>query len=255
MTNIHDDEYYNVVADSMHELRYFNQRLKNLSEELSKGVNTNKIGYNTPFSFSGQHADNIRGLAESILSLSQMFTTRLDFIEVELNPCILEAMPVENVNIYGKFDKSRRMLNSLTRNKKVKIKLDCDHKLKLVQAYSIVDILPYLLLDNAVKYTPERGEVDVSIVEYKENIEVTIESFGPYVGSDELSKITEKHFRGRNAKLLDTAVGKGLGLYYCKFICDIHGYGLSFESEKWNLEVGGLPHSTFTVKLSIPLEP
>ncbi|WP_305816286.1 sensor histidine kinase [Photobacterium leiognathi] len=246
-------KYENLVLDAMHELRFFNQRLKNLSEQASKIVKPEKVDQNIPISLNHQVADQLRTVTEGILSLSQLFTTRLDFIEVELNPNAIEQMDVDTVNLYGKFDKARRMLNSLSREKKVKVSLEGDKEVRRVfEAYTIIDILPYLLLDNAVKYSPENMTVDVEFTYFDNITEVKVSSFGPTVLKDELDKLTSKHYRGENAQMMETCVGRGLGLYFVSYICDLHGINFEIKSGEETMRLDGIPHSIFEVTLSVP---
>jgi K+-sensing histidine kinase KdpD len=250
---LQDDEHNSLVLDSMHELRYFNQRLKNLTEQLTIKLDIKNIGTDKPLTMKAAQADEVRLISENILNLSQLFTTRLDFIDVELNPSVIEQLDIGDVSIYAKFDKARRMLNSLARTKKVKINILGDTKVKrLFNAYSIIDILPYLILDNAVKYCPQKTEVDIEFIFYDGCIEVSVSSMGPFVPSHELSQIKNKNYRGSNALLLDNVVGRGLGLYYVNYICDLHDIKISFSSDKYTFEMGGVPFSCFTTTLKIP---
>lgn len=246
-------KYESLVLDAMHELRYFNQRLKNLSEQASKIVRPERVDQNMSISLNSQVADQLRTVTEGILSLSQLFTTRLDFIEVELNPNAIEQMDVDTINLFGKFDKARRMLNSLSREKKVKVVLEGDKDVRRTfEAYTIIDILPYLLLDNAVKYSPENMTVDVVFTYFDNITEVKISSFGPTVHKDELANLTKKHYRGENAQMMETCVGRGLGLYFVSYICELHGFKLEITSDKEAMRLDNIPHSNFDVTLSVP---
>lgn len=248
-------EYSQVVLESMHELRYFNQRLKTLSEQLTKQLNIGLIGENKPINIHAQSADHVRVVAEGILNISQLFTTRLDFIECELNPNAVEQLDIVEVNLYGKFDKAKKMINSIARNKRVKVNIKTDiEKMSLFRSYSIIDILPYLLLDNAIKYSPQDQSVSVEFIGYKDSIEIIVESFGPFVGSDELPSITDKYFRGSNAICVKNVHGKGIGLYFVKYICELHSIGLKFSSDKYSIKIDDVPYSTFTAKLSVPIK-
>lgn len=248
-------DYNELVLESMHELRYFNQQLKNLTEQLCIDLHASKIGQNTKIEMKIEQSDKVRGLAESIANLSQLFTTRIDFIDVELNPCAIEHLPIQQVNIYGKFDKAKKMLHSLSRKKKVKLEIKSDTKdRRVIEAYSIIDILPYLLLDNAVKYAPERSNVEIQFTYYEDCVNIVICSEGPFVGADEIKKLSEKHYRGRNALKKNDCVGRGLGLYFVGYIAELHDIKISYESEKYSYELDEIPYSNFKVSLSVPLE-
>lgn len=245
--------YDEVVSESMHELRYFNQRLKNLSEQLSKEIKVDEIGNGTPLNTNATHADQLRTISEGILSLSQLFTTRLHFIDIELNPEIIQELPIGPVNIFGKFDKARRMLNSQARGKKVKIKFSKPEQVfNDFDAYPLIDILPYLILDNAIKYSPDKNEVGIEFEAYKGLLEVRIESIGPYVGSEEIDNLTKKGYRGKGAESL-SVTGSGLGLHFVKYICNLHNIDLTISSKDSFCEFHGVPHGVFSIKLEIPM--
>ena len=247
------NDYNKIVLDSMHELRYFNQRLKNLAESMTKQLNIHQFGQGKPLNVNADNADQIRVMAEGMLDLSQLFRTRLDFIDVELNPDAIGQMEIGSISIYGKFDKARKMLNSAARGRKVKIVIVTEEVIKReIEAYSIIDIMPYMLLDNAVKYSPERNEVNVEFQYYESCTEIKIESFGPWVSDEEIPKIIDKHYRGENALKSEKVVGRGLGLYFVKYICDLHDITIRFSSDTPSVKVGGVPYSIFTVTLSIP---
>ena len=246
-------EYNDLVLESMHELRYFNQRLKNLSEQLTKSLGIDKINQEKPISIKAAQADQLRVVAEGILNLSQLFTTRLDFIDVELNPNAIEHLSIHQVNVYGKFDKARKMLNALSREKKVKVNIEADfNQRRVIDAYSIIDILPYLLLDNAIKYSPEGAGVDVEFTYYDCSTCVEISSMGPFVPAGEMGSLTDKHFRGENAKQVENIVGRGIGLYFVKYISDLHDIELTFKSDRYSFKIDNIPYSNFTVTLNIP---
>ncbi len=93
------------------------------------------------------------------------------------------------------------------------------------------------LLTNAVKFTPEGGEISVSLKKEDGGAVVRIKDNGIGIPEEEREKIFEKFYRA-SAKV----EGNGLGLAICKRILEICGGSVSVESE-----VG--KGSTFTVRL------
>ncbi|MEI7180398.1 ATP-binding protein [Pectobacterium carotovorum] len=247
-------EYNQIISDAMHELRYFNQRLKNLIEQISKKLSADKIGKNEPINLHYQAADELRLLTEGILEISMLFTSRLDFIDCELNPEAINQLPISEFSMYGKFDKARRVLNAVSREKKVKVKINHDSnfkfKARVIKARSIIDILPYLILDNSIKYSPSEGEVNINYIEYPESANITIESIGPFIHKDEIDHITKKGYRSKNAIKLKNITGKGLGLYFAKYICDINNIKINIKSDSLNYHSDNVEMGKFNVELS-----
>jgi signal transduction histidine kinase len=83
------------------------------------------------------------------------------------------------------------------------------------------------LLDNAVKYTPSGGRIEVETRIEAGTSVVRVRDTGPGIGPDELPHVWEKLFRGRSAK---GQRGFGLGLSLVRGIVAAHGGTVSAES-------------------------
>jgi signal transduction histidine kinase len=95
------------------------------------------------------------------------------------------------------------------------------------------------LIDNAVKYTPRGGGVEVEIGRDGAAALLTVRDTGPGIPADELPRIWDRLFRGDSSR---TERGLGLGLSLVKAIVEAHGGQVSVESQ-----IGG--GSVFTVSL------
>lgn len=90
------------------------------------------------------------------------------------------------------------------------------------------------LLENAVKYTPPNGQVDVSLEETEGQPVLTVEDSGPGIAPENRQRVFDRFFRAS-----DTAqeTGSGLGLAIVKAIAERHGATLTLgHSER----LGGL---------------
>ncbi len=75
------------------------------------------------------------------------------------------------------------------------------------------------LVDNAIRYTPDGGEVDVG-VERRNGLPVlVVRDTGPGIPASERAQVFERFARGRDAE----APGSGLGLAIVRRIADRHG--------------------------------
>jgi heavy metal sensor kinase len=96
------------------------------------------------------------------------------------------------------------------------------------------------LLDNAIKYTPSGGKVDVTILAgSSEEASVSIQDTGIGIADDELPHIFDRFYRGDRSR---STSGVGLGLSLSRAIAHAHGGDIHVSSE-----VGG--GSTFVVTL------
>lgn len=90
------------------------------------------------------------------------------------------------------------------------------------------------LIDNAVKYTPEGGIVDVAVAAGPGGPVVTISDTGPGIDPAKLPRVFDRFFRAAAS-----VEGSGLGLAICKAIADRHGLAvtLSNRSDRTGLRV------------------
>jgi two-component system, OmpR family, heavy metal sensor histidine kinase CusS len=82
------------------------------------------------------------------------------------------------------------------------------------------------LLDNALKYTPSGGRVEVSLTEVPESklAELRVRDTGVGIAKDDLPRVFDRFFRvDRSRRRGDTPEGTGLGLSICKAVVEAHG--------------------------------
>jgi signal transduction histidine kinase len=83
------------------------------------------------------------------------------------------------------------------------------------------------LLDNAIKYTPGGGRVDISVAGENGRAVLRVRDTGVGIPAAELPRIWERLFRGDQSR---TERGLGLGLSLVKAIVEAHGGTISVES-------------------------
>jgi signal transduction histidine kinase len=86
------------------------------------------------------------------------------------------------------------------------------------------------LIFNAVKYTPEGGQVKVKAFENSEHIIVSVKDTGIGIPEEELPRIFDEFYRASNARICEKD-GTGLGLSIAKQIVELHGGQIRAESQ------------------------
>jgi len=104
----------------------------------------------------------------------------------------------------------------------------------------IVQVI-YNLINNAIKYTQEKGQIRINFNENKDQVIFSITDNGFGIPNEELPFIFERFYRADKSRNRDTG-GSGIGLAIVKSIIQAHQGEIEAIS---TLDVG----STFTVKL------
>ncbi|MFY8119306.1 MAG: ATP-binding protein [Roseateles sp.] len=91
------------------------------------------------------------------------------------------------------------------------------------------------LLDNAIKYSPEGGKVDVLLLDEGARARLRIEDSGPGIAPEERERVFDRFYRSAAAQT--QAGGSGLGLAIVKTIAERHAAHLQLERSE---ALGGL---------------
>ena len=100
------------------------------------------------------------------------------------------------------------------------------------------------LFDNAVKYTPQFGNIDISVFVEAGTAVIVLKDSGIGISAEALPHIFERFYRADKVRS-STSQGTGLGLYIVRAICSAHGGVINVES------IEG--HGT-KVEIELPLE-
>ena len=99
------------------------------------------------------------------------------------------------------------------------------------------------LLDNALRYTPEGGNVDIGVYRQDGAAILQIEDSGPGIESSDMDRIFEPFFRGAREEV----EGTGLGLSIVKRVVDGLGGSIALEN------ITGIGRSGLRVTVKLPL--
>ena len=95
---------------------------------------------------------------------------------------------------------------------------------------ALLERLARNLLENAIRYTPPGGSVEVVFEVLADSVKVTVLDSGVGIPSAELGKVSRSFFRGSNAKA--ASKGSGIGLAVCSSIAKLHGAELQILSRE-----------------------
>jgi two-component system sensor histidine kinase BaeS len=133
----------------------------------------------------------------------------------------------------------------LASQKNVEIQLDMasDMPMLKIDPVRMTQVLTNVL-DNALRHTPEDGQIKLSARTVQDGIELSIQDSGSGVEDEDANRIFERFYRTDSARHRDRG-GSGLGLAIAKSIVQAHNGQIWAESA---------PGQGLTVKIKLPIQ-
>jgi signal transduction histidine kinase len=181
----------------------------------------------------------LRMIYDSSVRLTQWVDDALSFKKWETEITEVDVRPLIQQVIH--------LQKESAKEKKIEIDFEASPSLPLIQCHEqLIFRVMENLLNNALKYTPEGGKVNITLTNHVQCedegiIEISVKDTGIGIPKEDTKKIFEPFYRGNNAP---KEIGSGLGLAFVKQAVDLHGGRILVQSE---IEKG----SAFSIMLPI----
>ncbi len=178
----------------------------------------------------------------SMLSESLRLTNLVeDLLDLERMESGVVAFSAADVNMHEVLLHAEDATALIAKSKNIGVSIELDKKAALIRGdANLLKQLFRNLLDNAMVYSDPGAEVKVKGTGDRDSVTVTIADTGWGIKKEELSRVSERFFRGSNSS---KTTGTGLGLPLCREIAALHGGSLHIKSSKGK-------GTTVTVKLA-----
>jgi two-component system sensor histidine kinase NblS len=163
-------------------------------------------------------ADRLMNLVNEVLELS-----KLEEADKELEMVAQDVRPAAEYTI--------RALKMMAKDKGIELKFSCDDPVPLVNMNrESIERAIINLINNAIKYTPNGGQVEVSVLMTAEReVQVSVKDNGIGIPEECIESIFDRFYRVE--KKVHTIKGTGLGLTIVKNIIEKHGGRVGVESD------------------------
>ncbi len=221
--NALDEKRRNFVSDVSHELKTPMAGIKLLCDSLVEAENPDMETVREFLNDMSEEIDRLTRLINRLLTLSRLDAgTGVSMSEVDITALCAGVV---------------RGLNKIAYEKDITLSFDEESEQCMITAdYDKIYESVYNLVDNAIKYTQDSGEVHVRVMKESSQCVIEIEDNGPGIPDSEKLNIFERFYRLDDSRARDTG-GTGLGLAISKEAILLHNgtIGVSDASEQGSI--------------------
>jgi two-component system, OmpR family, phosphate regulon sensor histidine kinase PhoR len=221
------------VANVSHELRTPLSILRGYIETLLDSPKMPREELTRILRVMERHSNRLEQLVEDLLSLARLESGNPD-------------LQVGDVDLSSFFREMIRDWEKKLTSKHLNIMLDVPPEFLPIRVdRTRLQEALYNLLDNAVKYSREGGEIRLSARQRDGEIELTVSDDGIGIAREDLPRIFERFYRADKARSPDKVRGTGLGLAIVKHVVQLHGGRVEADSE---------PGKGTTIRVLLPMK-
>ena len=207
------------VANVSHELRTPLSILHGYIETLLDSPEISREEFSRILGIMERHSKRLDLLAEDLLTLAQLESANPD----------LQLGKVDLSRFFGEIirDWEKKLANkhlNMIADVAPELPSICADRARLQEAL-------YNLLDNAVKYSCEHGEIRLQARQRDEQVVLSVGDNGIGISKEDLPRVFERFYRVDKARTAENIRGTGLGLAIVKHIAQLHGGHVEAESE------------------------
>jgi len=206
------------VANVSHEIRTPLTAIKGFVETLQIGAKDNPDEAVRFLSIIEKHVNRLEAIINDLLQLSRIEKENEEN-QIQLRKIHLKSVAASAIKI----------CRAKAQAKQIEIQLKCDDSLEALIEPVLFEQALVNLIDNAIKYSSEKGVIQINISKIDSNISFMIKDNGLGISKKHLPRLFERFYRVDKARSREQG-GTGLGLAIVKHIIKAHGGHISVNS-------------------------
>ncbi len=228
------DQMRRFTADASHELRTPLTAMRSVGEVGLRG-RRDEAAYREIIGSMLEEVDRLANLVDRLLTLSRADTGGA-------------KLAVDIVDLSELAEEIAEQLEVLAEEKQQSIQVRCGTAARWEGDRMVLRQALLNLVDNAIKYSPSGGQIEISVSETSGGAVIDVTDTGPGIPAELQSRIFDRFYRVDKARSRENG-GTGLGLSIAKWAVEVNGGHLSLESANG---IGSrfritLPHSSVHV--------
>jgi two-component system, OmpR family, phosphate regulon sensor histidine kinase PhoR len=206
------------VANVSHELKTPVTSIKGFAETLEDGALDDPVAARRFVRIIAGQADRLNSIIEDLLALSTL--------EQSQDSPLLQIEEADLCDVVGV---ALDVCGPKAEAKHIRLRETCPLSLLAPVSPPLLEQAVVNLIDNAVKFSPEGGTIDVILEATSDELVISVIDKGLGVAREHLPRLFERFYRVDSARSRNLG-GTGLGLAIVKHIAQIHGGRVSVDS-------------------------
>lgn len=206
------------VGDASHELRTPLSVLLSSLDAIEMTIDTKKE------EFAGKLLSNMRKEVKRMTSLVS------DLLTLARSDSNIIERRTETFDFLPHAEKAIESVQSLSESKQISLHLEAPDSLIVTGDPQRLSQLLYILLDNAIKYTPNEGEVWLLLSREGQELCIRVKDTGIGIKKEDYHLVFERFYRADKSRSRQMG-GHGLGLSIAKWIVETHEGTINISSE------------------------
>ncbi len=223
------DDQRHFTADASHELRTPLAAIKTEIEVAMK---------------SDDHAEHVRVLSSNLEEVNRLEKLSTSLLHLARHEDEQHPMPMGLTEMTVVVDEALMRVEPVAKKKHITIEHGGVMGIVNGNQSSLSDLL-VILLDNAIKYSPEKSVVSVQTVRAGKQLKLSVVDHGAGIASTDLPHVFNRFYRTDASRTKNKANGFGLGLAIAKQIVERHSGSIDIDSmvDEGTTVTVSLPHA------------
>jgi two-component system phosphate regulon sensor histidine kinase PhoR len=206
------------VSNVSHEIKTPITAIKGFIETLRDGAVNNPDDAARFLGIIERHVDRLTAIIDDLLNLSKIEQ------ESEKEGILLVESRMRDI-----LQNARQVCHVAIADKKIKMDTSCADSIIASVDPTLLEQAIVNLLDNAVKYSDDRGTIRLRATREKDSVVIAVQDHGVGISKKHLPRLFERFYRVDKARSRQLG-GTGLGLAIVKHIVQAHGGDITVDS-------------------------
>lgn len=211
---------FNNLLDRLHgAFQRERQFIGDLAHELKTPLSTQQSGIEVTLSKKRQEKEYEKALQEALIDAKRISGTLNNILDLAWSEADVAKKEGESFSLSEIMNEIKEIAGKLAYQKNITVEGEIKDNIFVFGKKDKLFRAILNLIDNAIKYTPAEGKVNINLSNNNDNAILKIKDNGLGIAKNDLPHVFERFYRGEKS---DKSTGTGLGLAIAKSIITVH---------------------------------